>query len=1001
MSGQPHRLPRGGLIDRGQRVRFVHDGRSYEGFAGDSLAAALLANGVRVVGRSFKLHRPRGILGSGVEEPNGFVETGAGGLVEPLAAATAVELRPGLVSRGLGGWPSVRFDIGGLLDFAAPLLPAGFYYKTFKAPAALWPLYERVIRRLAGVAHAPEEPDPSRYAKRWHHADVAVVGGGPAGLAAALAAAEAGARVLLVDSDHRLGGSLLGGREEIAGRPALEWVEAVRARLAARPDVLVLTRATALGQHDHGFLSVLERTAPDTEGPRARLWKVRAKRIVLATGALERPLAFADNDRPGVMLAGAVRTYLNRYAVAPGRRVVVFTNNDSAHRTALELDEAGVAVAAVADLRAEVSGPWAEALRERGIPLLTGHAVAAVRGRGAVRGVTLARLTDDGGALLPGTERDVVCDLLAQSGGWSPTVHLHAHVGGRLRYDAETAALRPIPSEGPWRVAGAANGTFDLATALAEGMEAGRDAAERAGHAPGAPSPALSASPTPPLAPRALWRVPAKSRRARRFVDLHNDVTVADVELAVREGYRSVEHLKRYTTAGMGPDQGRTGNLLALGILAEERGEPIDAVGTTTYRPPYVPVPFGALAGRDVGALYEPVAVTPIDSWHAAAGAEFQNAGSWRRPALFPRPGEERAAAIAREALTVRRAAGLFDSSTLGKIELHGPDAVELLERVYANRWRSLPVGTARYGLMLRDDGTILDDGVTARLGENRYLVSTTSGGARTVHDWLEEWLQCDWPDLDVAVIPVTTQWASVTVAGPNARAVLGSAVLGGAGTDIDLSAAAFPHMTVREGQVAGLPARVFRVSFTGELSYEVNVPAGHGPALWDALLEAGRGFGIAPFGLEAVHILRAEKGYIILGQDTDGSQTPHDLGLSALVADGKPDFVGKRGMRRSHLAGPGRLQLVGLLTEDPAAVLPEGACIVETTDRRPPVPKLGTVTSSYASPALGRSIALALLRDGRERIGRTVTVDGDGGFVRATVTEPRFYDPEGHRLHA
>ncbi|MBK3801106.1 sarcosine oxidase subunit alpha, partial [Azospirillum brasilense] len=560
--------------------------------------------------------------------------------------------------------------------------------------------------------------------------------------------------------------------------------------------------------------------------------------------------------------------------------------------------------------------------------------------------------------------------LLAQSGGWSPTVHLHAHVGGRLRYDAETAALRPIPSEGPWRVAGAANGTFDLATALAEGMEAGRDAAERAGHAPGAPSPALSASPTPPLAPRALWRVPAKSRRARRFVDLHNDVTVADVELAVREGYRSVEHLKRYTTAGMGPDQGRTGNLLALGILAEERGEAIDAIGTTTYRPPYVPVPFGALAGRDVGTLYEPVAVTPIDSRHAAA--------------------------IAREALTVRRAAGLFDSSTLGKIELHGPDAVELLERVYANRWRSLPVGAARYGLMLRDDGTILDDGVTARLGENRYLVSTTSGGARTVHDWLEEWLQCDWPDLDVAVIPVTAQWASVTVAGPNARAVLGVA-----GTDIDLSAAAFPHMTVREGRVAGLPARVFRVSFTGELSYEVNVPAGHGPALWDALLEAGRGFGIAPFGLEAVHILRAEKGYIILGQDTDGSQTPHDLGLSALVADGKPDFVGKRGMRRRHLAGPGRLQLVGLLTEDPAAVLPEGACIVETTDRRPPVPKLGTVTSSYASPALGRSIALALLRDGRERIGRTVTVDGDGEFVRATVTEPRFYDPEGHRLHA
>ncbi len=989
---QPFRLHSGGRIDRTKSLRFAFDGQTYQGHMGDTLASALLANGVSLVGRSFKFHRPRGIFGSGADEPNAFVQLGRGGRRDPVAAATQVELFDGLEARSVNRWPSLRWDAMSGLDRLSPFLPTGFYYKTFMGPPGFWRFYEWVIRRAAGLGRAPRQADPDRYEKVHTHCDLLIVGAGPAGLSAALAAGRAGARVMIVDEQVEAGGSLLVTRQVIGGSAATDWAAQTLAELAALPEVRLLQRTTAFGYYDHNYVFLLERVTDHlpleqrgVAAPRQRLWKVRAKQVVLATGAIERPLVFENNDRPGIMLAGAAQNYVNRYAVRVGARVVVATNNDSAYGVAHDLAAAGVKIAAIVDtcLPGETK---AAALEKFDAPLLAGHRIVSASGERRVRSV---RVEPVGG----GEGRDIDCDLLAMSGGWSPTLHLFSQSGGRLKFDEAEACFVPSSAVQEVRCAGAANASFGLGDCLHDGIEAGVAAAGRAGFASKAPNvPVVSEHDRTPIDP--AW-APTPGSTGKAFVDFHTDVTARDIEGAAAEGYVSVEHLKRYTTAGMGPDQGKTGNVNALALLAGIRGNDIAAVGTTTFRPPYTPVTYGALAGRDIGTLADPVRHTPIHDWHEKAGAVFENVGQWKRAFYYPRAGEDKHAAVQREALAAREGVALLDASTLGKIEINGEGARALLNLIYTNRWDKLAAGRCRYGLMLGEDGMVFDDGVTARLGENRYLMTTTTGNAARVMCWMEDWLQCEWPDLPVFLTSVTTQWATIAVSGPNARALLT-----GVTEDIDLDGGAFPHMSVREGRVAGLPARIFRVSYTGELSYEVNVPASAGVALWQALFAAGESMGACPIGTEALHILRAEKGYIAVGQDTDGSVTPGDLGMDWAVSK-TGDFIGKRSLARADTARAGRKQLVGLLTEYGSTVLSEGAHIVTEMKETPPMEMLGHVTSSYLSPNLGRSIALALLANGRARLGERVTLAVEGSPVSAVVTEPLFLDPEGTRLNA
>jgi sarcosine oxidase subunit alpha len=992
MSG--HRLASGGRIDRTRPIGFTFDGRRYRGFAGDTLASALLANGVHLVGRSFKYHRPRGIFSAGAEEPNALVQLGAGARTEPNVRATQVEIFDGLTARSQNCWPSLGFDLGEVSDLLGRLFPAGFYYKTFMWPPSFWHLYERLIRRAAGMGEAPREPDPDRYEHGHAHCDVLIVGAGPAGLAAALAAGQSGARVILADEQTELGGSLLSEPPDHTGHA---WREEALAGLGALPETRLLARTTAFGYYDHNYLGLLERVS-DHLGPKApahlprqRMWKVRAKQVVLATGAIERPLVFAGNDRPGVMLASAVRTYLNRYAVRPDR-IAVFTNNDSAYATALDLYAAKVGVTVV-DTRPEASGALPARARADGIRVLTGHAISATRGHRKVREVEVRPLRD---GQVAGPAEKILCDLVAVSGGWNPTIHLQSQSRARPRYDEERAIFLPGPPIQAERSAGACNGAFTLAACLREGAQAGVAAAQKAGFAPQLPE-LLAIEEVEEQAAQPLWQVPGKAPRgAKAFVDLQNDVTAADIGLALREGYRSVEHVKRYTTTGMGTDQGKTSNVNALGLIAATTGQSIPEIGVTTFRPPYTPVTFGAIVGRHCGALFDPVRRTPMHAWHEAHGAVFEDVGQWKRPWYYPRSGESMAEAVDREVLAARSGVVILDASTLGKIDLQGRDVAEVLNRIYTNAWSKLAIGRCRYGLMLGEDGMVFDDGVTTRLGEHHYLMSTTSGGAARVLAWLEEWLQTEWPELQVFCTSVTDQWATLSLSGPDSRKLMAELV-----DDVDLDPAAFAHMSVRQGHVRGVPARIFRISFTGELGYEIQVPASYGLSLWEQCMAAGQKYGITPYGTEAMHVLRAEKGYIIAGQDTDGTVTPHDLGMDWIVSKQKPDFLGKRSLARADVARDDREQLVGLLPDDPRALLEEGAQLVAEPSAKIPMPMIGHVTSSYRSPNLGHTFALAIVKQGRERLGQKLYVPMEGRTMTVTVTEPVFIDKDGERLRA
>lgn len=983
----PFRLPTGGLIDRGRPVAFSLDRRRLYGFVGDTLASALLASGRRLVARSFKYHRPRGIMSAGSEEPNALFELRSGARREPNTKAPTVELYEGLEATTQNAWPSVNFDLRRVNSLLSPLIAAGFYYKTFMWPPSFWErVYEPLIRRAAGFGRAAAFADPDHYEHVNAFCDVLVIGSGPAGLMVALAAGRAGARVIVCDEDFMFGGRLLRERLTIDGAPATTWVQAALDELRSLTGVRLMARTTVFGCYDGGIYPALERVtdhlaAPAAHQPRQRLWRIVAKRAVLAAGATERGIVFGGNDRPGVMLAGAVRTYANRFAVIPGRRLVVFTNNDDGWRTARDLQACGVDIAAIVEARDSV--PQSVSVGWNGRVEL-GSAIVATKGVGSVRAAVVQT---------PHRRETIACDAIAVAGGWNPNINLACHHGGRPAWREEIVAFVHTTPPPGMMVAGAANGAMTLAACLDEGLRAGQEAMEALGFKSRVEKPPKTDDEA--VAIRPFWHV--RESRQKAFVDFQNDVTAEDIELASREGFRSVEHLKRYTTLGMGTDQGRSANVLGLAMLAHVTGRSIPETGITSFRPPYAPVAIGAFAGHHRGSAFRPVRRTPSHAWARQQGAVFTETGPWLRAQYFPQPGDKNwLDAVIREVRAVRNGVGFCDVSTLGKIELQGADVGVFLDRLYVNTFSTLPVGRARYGLMLREDGFAFDDGTVSRLADDRFFMTTTTANAGRVFQHMQFCHQVLWPELDVQFVSATDQWAQFSIAGPKAREALRVLV----DAQCDISNEAFPYMAAGEITICGgVTARLYRISFSGELAYEIGVAARYAGALVGVLMQAGAPFGMVPYGTEALGVMRIEKGHVA-GNEFDGRTTARDLGLGRMMST-KKDYIGRVLAGRPALIDPDRMSLVGIRPTDQAQRLRAGAHLVPGNAAIDASSDQGVVTSVAFSPSLNHWIGLALLQRGPTRLGeRLQAVDPvRANNIEVEICAPCFIDPQGERL--
>ncbi|GAA6162672.1 sarcosine oxidase subunit alpha family protein [Pelagimonas sp. KU-00592-HH] len=997
------RLASGGrLLNKGKQLKFSFNGKQFTGYEGDSLASALLANDQMMIGRSFKYHRPRGVVASGSEEPNGLVNLGEGGKFEPNQRVTTTELFDGLTCTSQNHWPSLEFDIGAINNHMTRFFPAGFYYKTFMFPRFAWKhVFEPIVRQSAGLGKAPQDRDADTYEHFYAFVDVVVIGGGIAGLQAAKAAGASGAKVLLMEQTPHWGGRAPVDGGEVDGKPVAEYIDGLVAELQAMDNVTMRNRMMGAGVYDHGYVLGYERVndhTPMNTGPRHRLWRIRTKQIITATGAIERPLSFAGNDIPGVVLASAVRDYAVDYGVSVGDRTVVVTNNDDAYRTAIALKKAGLEVPVILDARASGGGALADEAKALGIRVENGKGIAKVKGGKRVTGVVVCAQAGQGAML-----EEIKCDAVAMSGGWSPVVHLWSHCGGKLIWDDAQAHFRPDAARPPKGAngegfvipAGSANGPLELAGVVADANAAGVAAAKAVGQDSSVAAPAVAEAAEAAMEP--VWLMPqgaGPELRIKAWLDYQNDVKVSDVRLAAQEGYESVEHTKRYTTLGMATDQGKLSNINGLATLAGQLNAPIPEVGTTTFRPPYTPISMGSIAGEARDAVFQPLRRTPIHAYHEDEKAFFEPVGHWRRPYCFPKAGESHADAVKREINQTRNSVGLLDASTLGKIIVKGPDAGKFLDMMYTNMMSTLKPGKCRYGLMCNENGFLIDDGVVARIDEDTFLCHTTTGGAERIHGWMEDWLQCEWWDWKVYTANVTEQYAQIAVVGPNARKVIEK--LGG---EMDVSKEGLAFMEWKDGKIGDFDARAYRISFSGELSYEIAVPASQGRAFWDALMEAGAEFGITPYGTEGLHVMRAEKGFIMIGDETDGTVIPQDLNMQWAISKKKEDFLGKRAQLRPFMASEDRWKLAGFETVD-GSVIPDGAYIVGTgVNANGQRNVQGRVTSTYYSPTMDRGIAMGLIDGGMERLGDVVEFNKvDGSTVKAKVVDPVFYDKDGEK---
>jgi len=990
------------FVDQNNRISFKFNDQSLYGYKGDTLASALLANNIHLIGRSFKYHRPRGIMTCGSEEPNAIVQVGNDtSMTEPNARATEIELYEGLEASSQNCWPSVNFDIGAINNFFSPFIPAAFYYKTFMWPASFWDKYEYFIRKSAGLGKSPTEPDKDIYDHKYLHCDVLVIGGGISGIIAAKTAAKKNLNTVLLDDKNALGGTTLFQNNEcfkINNSNSNEWLRKEIENLNSFENLTVKTRTTLAAYHSYNYLLARENLTDHLilnekkDKIRQRLWKIRAKKVIIATGSMERPLIFNNNDRPGIILSSSIKKYLDYYGVKCGQKISLFTNNDTAYETAISLNSSGATINSVIDIRNKSNSSIVKQAEKLGIKIHWNHTVVNTNGYKRINSVELMKLSEDA-TRVEGNKIKEECDCLGISGGWTPRVHLFTQSGGKLKFRDKDNVFITDKSPSEQISIGSCNGDFDLDDVVnnsnnlvKEFLNINKSDYEN-----------LEINCSKEVDKKNIWLLPSDKPlgKTKPFLDFQNDSTAKDVKLALREGFKSIEHVKRYTTTGMGTDQGKLSNMHALGIIAETTGIKMNELGTTTFRPPYTPLTFGAIVGRNVGEFFDITRKTPMHNWHVEHKAEFENVGQWKRAWYYPQEGENMDKAVQRESRAARESAGILDASTLGKIDIQGTDASEFLNRVYTNAWSKLEVGKCRYGLMLNEDGMVYDDGVTTRLDENHYIMTTTTGGAANVLSKLEDYLQTEWPELDVYLTSVTDHYATVSICGPNSKKIIAKVI-----PDLKLSDKEFPHMSFKHAVIDDVKCRVMKISFTGEHSYEINIRSSYGKSVWEKCYEVGKEFNITPYGTETMHLLRAEKGFIIAGQDTDGTITPVDLQMDWIISKKKYDFIGKRSLYRSDTIRENRKQLVGLLTDDPKEVLEEGAQIVSETNKKP-IEMLGHVTSSYFSPNLNKSIALAVIKNGKKLKGQKMFVPMSNKTIGVTISDTVFLDKENKKLYA